>query len=677
MNWGIFDLNLLIVFDAVMRERNVTRAGQSIGLSQPAMSHALNRLRYMLKDDLFVRTPDGMVPTTRAEQLAQPLRRALSDMQLALEPETFVPEQATRRFALAVNNYAAVVLSPPLVMAVAERAPSVRLDIRPSGTLDVVELLDRGELDLATGDLAHPGERFAWLALLQDPFVLAMRRGHPAGRRKLSAEQFAQLAHLEISSSGEDTGFIDRWLAGRGLTRRIAHRAPYLSAAAILARSDMVATLSRRIAEAFLHREALQIRNLPCSSPQVSIGSSGIADWTISRLTAGFVPSSRRSASASEAITTACRGPHGACQEISLALNAQSVGGQHAFQTYYREENAFAARRNRRHLRRVLHARWRNREASMNLRGIDLNLLVIFDALMAERSITRTAKAIGMTPSAVSHALHRLRSTFNDPLIERTRAGMVPTQRARDLSKYVRAALQQLQRGVAQQLNFDPATSERRFNIRISDFMIGCLLPRLCARVRAEAPNVTLVVEHLPSDDREAYALGDIQLRVDADARRSEYEQERIWNDPFVIAMRRDHPAAKCQMTLDRYVGLPHLDISSAIIDTRTLDEVLNSKGLARRAIVTIPSLAGVIPILERTDLCAILPERWLRLYAEPGKLATAPLPLSGVEYAVDMVWHSRDNKEAGHSWLRRLIIEEFAALYAPVSAPSRRNTGS
>jgi DNA-binding transcriptional LysR family regulator len=80
------------------------------------------------------------------------------------------------------------------------------------------------------------------------------------------------LAHLEISSSGEDTGFIDRWLAGRGLTRRIAHRAPYLSAAAILARSDMVATLSRRIAEAFLHREALQIRNLPCSSPQVSIG---------------------------------------------------------------------------------------------------------------------------------------------------------------------------------------------------------------------------------------------------------------------------------------------------------------------------------------------------------------------------------------------------------------------
>src|SRR3954466_2591947 len=110
MNWGAFDLNLLIVFDAVMQDRSVTRAGNRIGLSQPAMSHALNRLRYMLKDELFIRTPDGMAPTPRAEQLALPLRDALSELQRALEPEAFVPAEAERRFALAVNNYAAVVL---------------------------------------------------------------------------------------------------------------------------------------------------------------------------------------------------------------------------------------------------------------------------------------------------------------------------------------------------------------------------------------------------------------------------------------------------------------------------------------------------------------------------------------------------------------------------------------
>jgi DNA-binding transcriptional LysR family regulator len=130
----------LIVFDAVMQERSVTRAGGRIGLSQPAVSHALSRLRYMLKDELFVRTPEGMVPTPRAEQLAGPLRRALSEMQLALEPETFVPEDASRDFAIAVNNYAAVILAPPLLLAVMEAAPGIRLDIRPSGLRDMPAL---------------------------------------------------------------------------------------------------------------------------------------------------------------------------------------------------------------------------------------------------------------------------------------------------------------------------------------------------------------------------------------------------------------------------------------------------------------------------------------------------------------------------------------------------------
>jgi len=269
MNWGAFDLNLLIVFDAVMQERSVTRAGSRIGLSQPAMSHALNRLRYMLKDELFVRTPEGMVPTPRAEALAQPLRNALSEMQLALEPAAFDPAASDRRFALAVNNYVAVVLVPPLVAAVSAAAPAVRLDLRPSGTLDIVDRLDRGELDLTIGGKDSPGERFASALLLEDPFVMVMRRGHPASQRKLSAAAFAALPHLEISSSDRDTSFIDRWLAESGSARRIAMRAPYLSAAPILVQSDMVATLSRRIAQEFVRNHPLQICTPPYDSPRV------------------------------------------------------------------------------------------------------------------------------------------------------------------------------------------------------------------------------------------------------------------------------------------------------------------------------------------------------------------------------------------------------------------------
>jgi DNA-binding transcriptional LysR family regulator len=272
MNWGAFDLNLLIVFDAIMQERSVTRAGGRIGLSQPAVSHALGRLRYMLKDELFVRTPDGMVPTPRAEQLADPLRRALNDMQLALEPETFVPAEASRQFVIAVNNYAAVVLASPLLMAVTAAAPGIRLDLRPSGLRDMPALLDRSELDLAVGTFNDVGERFAHAPLLDDSFVVAMRHDHPAAQRALTPQALAGLSYLEISSSGEDCGFVDDWLGARGLTRSITHCAPRLSAAAVLSSTDLAAVLSRRLAEHWVQLYGLAISKLPFASPAIRTG---------------------------------------------------------------------------------------------------------------------------------------------------------------------------------------------------------------------------------------------------------------------------------------------------------------------------------------------------------------------------------------------------------------------
>src|SRR5258706_3958378 len=131
---GAIDLNLLVVFDAVMQERNVTRAGHRLGLSQPAMSHALTRLRHMLKDQLFVRSPAGMMPTPRAEELATPIRIALDGLQQSLEPGQFEPSKATATFRSAVDNYAAIVLVAQIAAHVARVAPGVPLDFRPSGT---------------------------------------------------------------------------------------------------------------------------------------------------------------------------------------------------------------------------------------------------------------------------------------------------------------------------------------------------------------------------------------------------------------------------------------------------------------------------------------------------------------------------------------------------------------
>jgi DNA-binding transcriptional LysR family regulator len=267
---GAIDLNLLVVFDAVMQERNVTRAGHRLGLSQPAMSHALTRLRYMLKDDLFIRSPKGMLPTPRAEQLASPVRVALDGLQHSLEPTQFVAAEATRSFRIAVDNYTAIVLVGQLAARIAKIAPGVTLEFRPSGTLNVLDLLDRGELDLAIGLLPEQGERFSRLSLLEDDFVVVLRKGHPAaGSRELSLEKFAELSHLAISSIQYATDFIDRALARRRLKRRIQLRAPFLSAVRILVASDMVSVLQRRVAEELVRYRPLEIRPLPHSSPTV------------------------------------------------------------------------------------------------------------------------------------------------------------------------------------------------------------------------------------------------------------------------------------------------------------------------------------------------------------------------------------------------------------------------
>jgi DNA-binding transcriptional LysR family regulator len=269
VNLGAIDLNLLVVFDAVMRERNVTRAGQRLGLSQPAMSHALDRLRHMLKDELFVRSPKGMLPTPRAEQITLPVRQALDNLQHSLEPPEFNPSEAERTFRIAADSYAAMVLVPPAAIRLAKAAPRVTLAFRPSGTLDIADLLDRGQLDLAIGSFAQKGERFSRRQLLQDTFVAVLRSNHPAAdtARELTIEEFAALPHLEVSSPlPQATNFIEDALARRNLDRRITLRAPFLSAVRILAASDLISILPQRVARELISYRPLMIRPLPFSS---------------------------------------------------------------------------------------------------------------------------------------------------------------------------------------------------------------------------------------------------------------------------------------------------------------------------------------------------------------------------------------------------------------------------
>jgi DNA-binding transcriptional LysR family regulator len=261
------DLNLLLVFDAVLRERSVVRAADSLAISQPAVSHALNRLRHALKDKLFVRTPEGMSPTPRAEQLALPVRKALNELQLAVEGDTFDPSTADRSFTIAVNNYAAVVAAAPILAAVRAQAPNVRLSLVPSGTLNLGDRLDRGELDLAMSGSAIDGERFASQQLIEDRFVAVFRSGHPTLRKKLTVASLAELQHLGISSSREDLTFLDEFLKARRSARVVASDVPYLSAGAVLVQSNLVAILGRKLAMEFRRAYPIEIRELPFEAP--------------------------------------------------------------------------------------------------------------------------------------------------------------------------------------------------------------------------------------------------------------------------------------------------------------------------------------------------------------------------------------------------------------------------
>lgn len=263
------DLNLLLVFDAIMRERSVVRAADALAMSQPAVSHALNRLRHALGDKLFLRTPSGMLPTPRAEALALPIRKALNELQLAVEGERFDPAQAERRFTIAVNNYAAVVAVGSIIAAVRAQAPKVRLTLVPSGTLNLTDRLDRGELDLAISARALEGERFASQPLITDSFVAVLRTGHPALRKKLTGETLSGLQHLAISSSGENLDFVDASLRARKAARTIASDVPYLSAGAVLVQSNMVAILGRKLALEFRRAYPIELRELPFDAPKL------------------------------------------------------------------------------------------------------------------------------------------------------------------------------------------------------------------------------------------------------------------------------------------------------------------------------------------------------------------------------------------------------------------------
>lgn len=213
------DLNLLRVFDALFEERNVTRAAQRLGLTQSAVSHALNRLRFTIGDELFVRGPSGMRATPRAAEIGPRIREGLLQLSAALAPGEFTAAETDRTFSIAAGSYSCAVLLPDVIAEVRRLAPKAEVRIRGAG-LGLAEELDAGRADLAIGSFNAIPDRFDSLPLFQERLIWVMRADHPLAAEPLTIERLATSPHIVLSMA-EDGHVVDGAVADSGLERRV------------------------------------------------------------------------------------------------------------------------------------------------------------------------------------------------------------------------------------------------------------------------------------------------------------------------------------------------------------------------------------------------------------------------------------------------------------------------
>jgi len=276
------DLNLLVALDALLTERSVTRAGRRIGLSQPAMSAALARLRALFSDPLFVRTRAGMAPTQRALAIAPPLQEVLSKVRVVLATQAFDPAVARTEFQVATGDYGELVILPALHAALAKRAPRAKLRVRPlTDPKGQLAQLGEGVIDLVIAPWLRAGGGVDVVDLFSEDFVCVLRRAHPALPARLTLKSFARLRHLLVSPEGEGVALVDDVLGKAGLSREIALRIPhFLVAPTLVASSDMVATLPRRV----VARSAMKDRLTTFEPPFETRSFTMVAAWHARRL---------------------------------------------------------------------------------------------------------------------------------------------------------------------------------------------------------------------------------------------------------------------------------------------------------------------------------------------------------------------------------------------------------
>ena len=297
----------------------------------------------------------------------------------------------------------------------------------------------------------------------------------------------------------------------------------------------------------------------------------------------------------------------------------------------------------------------------MNVRDIDLNLLVFLDALLRERSVTKAALAMDISQPAMSNALRRLRKLLGDPVLVRTASGMQPTDRALKLQRPVRNALAQLETAIAPNRAFEPETAERLFTVLITDYAASVLMPHVVSSLEREAPNIALNILSAGSDAIDQIERGEADFLVNRFGKLpANFHQHKLWSDRMACLIRKDHPAlieADGELTLDAFLAQKHILITQTGVGLSRIDEVLADAGKSRQISVLTRHYQLPRELVANSDMIVALPARIARYQARHLGLAVLDPPVELPAFDIGIAWGALDHHDVAHRWLRERII--------------------
>lgn len=290
------------------------------------------------------------------------------------------------------------------------------------------------------------------------------------------------------------------------------------------------------------------------------------------------------------------------------------------------------------------------------LAGIDLNLLPVLDALLGEAHVTRAARRVGLSQSAMSHALTRLRAVLGDPLLVRAGRGMALTPKARAIAEPLARALAALERTLGPRAPFDPSAAVRELRVAAIDFAQLVLLPPLVLALAAEAPGITLAV--VPAAEPLERALGDgaVDLAIGLEREAPGLTRRRLLDERFVCVVRAAHPSGGRKLSLAQFTRHPHVMVSPRGRAAGAVDAALRPRGATRRITLTVPHTLAAALVVERSDAILTVAERVARVALAGLDLRVVESPVEVAPFSVSMFWHPRHDADPTHVFLRERL---------------------